>query len=90
RLVLESGHHEASPGPRRLEAALALIREHPGIWLVGEANHDNRALDWLARHAEAPVRRIDLDALGHCGEPLSALWRRNLNALRNSVATERR
>ncbi len=87
RLVLESGAHGAKPGPRTLDAALGIIRRHPGLWLIGESSHDNRALDWLARHAPG-ARRLDLDALGQCGEPLSALWRRNLARLREAIAAQ--
>ncbi len=86
-LTLESGAHGAMPGPRKLDAALRLVRRHPGIWLIGESNHDNRALDWLARHAPR-ARRLDLDAIGRCGEPLSALWRRNLARWREAIAAQ--
>jgi len=76
--VLESTHHGHEMGPHKLESALATLNRHPGAWLLGDAGHSNRALDWLAGHAARPPHRVTLDALGSCGLAWNELMRMNI------------
>jgi ABC-type Zn uptake system ZnuABC Zn-binding protein ZnuA len=76
--VLESEHHGHESGPRQLEEALASLNLHPDTWLVADLAHSTRPLDWLARHANTPPRRITLDPLGRCGEGWDELMEENL------------
>jgi zinc transport system substrate-binding protein len=64
RAVLESPRHEQEFGPRDLDRALQITDTYPGVLLLAEQRHDNRALDWIASHSRHPLRRITLDALG--------------------------
>ncbi len=74
--VLEPSHH-GGVRPRRLEEALTLLRERPGVMLWGDARHANRALAWLSRRAgNRPV--LMLDALGACGQSWTELMQANI------------
>ncbi len=84
RMVLESGHH-AEPSPRLLERALAMLRNEPGVWLIGNLGHGNRALDWLMRHASRPVPRVDLDPLGRCDMDWASWMRENRQRLARAI-----
>jgi len=76
--VLESGHHGHEHGPHRLDEALAELKQRPGAWLLGNAGHSGRALEWLADHADPRPHYVTLDPLGHCGESWPELMRANL------------
>ena len=76
--VLESVHHGHEHGPHKLEHALKTLKQHPDAWLLADAAHSSRALDWLAAHSQTKTQRITLDALGACGESWPALMRRNI------------
>jgi len=76
--VLESTHHGHEMGPHKLESALTTLNQHRDAWLLSDRGHSNKALDWLAQHADQPVRRITLDALGACGLPWPELMHRNM------------
>jgi ABC-type Zn uptake system ZnuABC Zn-binding protein ZnuA len=80
RAVLESIHHMGSPGPKRLEQALNLLRNHPDTVLVRDKRHSNRSLTWLARHADKP-QTVTLDALGVCGMPWTELMQDNIRRI---------
>ena len=79
RGVLESAQHGQEYGPRKLEKALATLKEHPETILIGDSNHSNRALVWLKKQSGHAI--IPLDALGQCGEPWLDLMQRNLKTL---------
>ena len=82
--VLESNHHGQEQGPRALENALIILKSHPNAVLIGDTNHSNRTLQWVARHAgDAPI--IYLDALGTCSENWLELMQRNLDALNSAL-----
>jgi len=76
--ILESVHHGHEHGPHKLEHALKTLKQHPDAWLLADASHSSRALDWLAAHSKIKTQRIRLDALGACGESWPALMRRNI------------
>lgn len=80
--VLETGHHGDDIGPRRLENALQLLREHRHAVLWGNQRHPERALKWLQEHqGDTPVRLLRFDPLGDCGMPWPQLMQRNLDIL---------
>jgi len=79
--VLESVHHGHEHGPHKLEHALSSLKQHPDAWLLADAAHSSRSLDWLASHSSFKPQRITLDALGACGEGWPALMRRNISRL---------
>lgn len=79
--VLESPLHGHEEGPHMLEEALAVLKDHPDAWLIGDSRHSNRSLEWLARHAGHPVRLVYLDALGDCGTGWETLMLDNLDKL---------
>jgi len=79
--VLESEHHGHESGPHQLEDALESLNAHPDSWLLADQAHSARPLDWLAQHADRPVRRVTLDPLGRCGEPWDDLMTRNLELI---------
>lgn len=79
--VLESPLHGHEEGPHVLEKALAILKTHPDAWLIGDIRHSNRSLEWLARHADHPVRLVYLDALGDCGTGWEALMQDNLDKM---------
>jgi len=79
--VLEAAQHGHEHGPHKLEHALAALHQHPDAWLLGEHAHSNQSLDWLAQHADRPVHRITLDALGQCGLSWPELMRKNIARL---------
>ncbi len=82
-MVMESARHGHEMGPKRLERALRLLRQHPGIRLWGDVRHDNRALLWLSRHG--PGRQaVLLDPLGDCATGWLHLMRRNIARLQSS------
>lgn len=76
--VLESGQHGHEHGPHALDESLHQIEEHPEAWLISDAGHSNRALDWLKQHSDQAPRQITLDALGECGTPWDQLMMQNL------------
>jgi len=80
--VLESGRHGHQHGPHLLEDALENLNKHPDVWLFADIGHSNRALDWLAQHAQTPPVRVTLDALGTCGMSWVKLMQANLNRMR--------
>lgn len=79
--VLESPLHGHEEGPHRLEEALNVLRSHPGAVLIGDLRHNNRSLEWLARHAGSDHPLVFLDALGECGSDWPSLMRSNLDKL---------
>ena len=76
--VLESGHHGHEHGPHALDDSLHLLEEHPQAWLISDAGHNNRALDWLQQHSDQTVNQITLDALSNCGTRWDQLMFQNL------------
>lgn len=83
--VLESEHHGQEQGPRALEHALEILKQHPDAWLIGDAHHSNRTLQWLVRHADHDKQIIYLDALGACDESWFDLMHRNLELLKSAA-----
>ena len=81
--VLESRHHGHEMGPHKLESALTTLNRHPDAWLLDDAGHSNRALDWLAGHAVRPPHRITLDALGRCGLAWRELMQMNIDRIQD-------
>jgi len=80
--VLETGHHGDDIGPRRLENALELFREHPHAVLWGNQRHPDRALKWLREHqGDVQARLLRFDPLGDCGMGWPQLMQRNLDIL---------
>jgi len=77
---LESEQHGHEHGPRKLEAALRQLQQHPNIRLIADSNHSNRALQWLQSHHPSSTITT-LDALGSCGESWVHLMQRNLDDL---------
>lgn len=78
--TLESEQHGHEHGPHKLEGALQQLQQHPGIRLIADSRHSNRALQWLqAHHPSSAI--ITLDALGTCGESWMHLMQRNLNTI---------
>jgi len=80
--VLESGRHGHQHGPHLLEKALEKLEKYPDAWLVADIGHNQRALDWLERHAKPSPHRITLNALGECGMSWVELMQANLNRIR--------
>ena len=80
--VLESGHHGHEHGPHALDASLHQLQEHPGAWLISDAGHNNRALEWLQQHSQQPPKQITLDALGSCDISWQQLMLNNLQQIR--------
>jgi zinc transport system substrate-binding protein len=80
--VMESDRHGQEFGPRDLDRALQIVDAHPGVVLIAEARHDNRALDWIARHSRHPLRRITLDAIGTNTMSWDELMRADLARIR--------
>jgi len=76
--VLESAHHGQEFGPHQLEQALVALNQHPDAWLLADSGHNNRALDWLARHARQTPPRVTLNALGSCGLSWPELMQQNI------------
>ncbi len=83
--VLESAQHGHEFGPHKLEHALATLNQHPDAWLLGDSGHSNRALDWLAQHADQPPHRVTLNALGSCGMAWSTLMQQNISRIAGPV-----
>ncbi len=79
--VLESGQHGHEHGPHALDQSLHRLEEHPKAWLISDAGHSNRALDWLKQHSDQTPRQITLDALGECGTPWDQLMLQNLQQI---------
>jgi len=79
--VLESAQHGHEYGPHKLEHALATLNQHPDAWLLAASGHSNRALDWLEQHADHPLQRVTLNALGTCGMPWPALMQQNIKRI---------
>lgn len=91
--ILESSHHGDNIRPHTLERALARMRAHPGVALIGNRRHANRGLQWLDAHRGKAATRngiILLDPLGDCGKPWSALLESNLNILAKASKTTAR
>ncbi len=84
REVLESTRHGHEHGPHKLEHALSALKQHPDAWLIADAAHSNKALNWLARHAPRPPHRVTLNTLGQCGLPWPALMRLNIARIRQA------
>ncbi|ATX80562.1 ABC-type Zn uptake system ZnuABC, Zn-binding component ZnuA [Mariprofundus aestuarium] len=76
--VLESGHHGHEHGPHALDDSLHQLEEHPGAWLISDAGHTNRALDWLRQHSYQAPHHITLDALADCNTSWDQLMLQNL------------
>jgi len=87
--VLESTHHGHEYGPHKLEYALATLNTHPDAWLLADSSHSNRALDWLATHADHPHHRVTLNAMGACGLPWTQFMRRNIAQIAATKAPTR-
>ncbi|OIO73146.1 MAG: hypothetical protein AUJ56_00190 [Zetaproteobacteria bacterium CG1_02_49_23] len=89
--VLESDHHGQEQGPRALESALNTLKANPDAVLIGDTNHSNRTLQWIARHANDTSPDTDtiiyMDALGNCSESWAELMQRNLDILASGLAT---
>lgn len=83
--VLESGHHGHEHGPHALDGALQKLNSHPGALLLHDAAHINKALEWIAAHAETPVRQATLNALGSCNSSWAAFMQANLDALKTAT-----
>lgn len=81
--VLESDKHGHEHGPHALEEAHQSMDEHPHALLIGDINHSNRTLEWVARQQHDPVEPVYLDALGRCGMPWDALMRANLQKIKS-------
>ena len=79
RGILESEQHGQEYGPRKLEKALATLKQHPDTVLIGDAKHSNRALAWLQKHSHHPL--VKLDAIGKCNTPWMQLMQHNLETL---------
>lgn len=79
--VLESGEHGHEHGPHLLDDSLDAINRHPGVWLLGNEGHSQRALEWLADHADNAPRQAILDPLGRCGTPWPEFMRANLKRI---------
>jgi len=76
--VLESGHHGHEYGPRQLEHALKTLNAQPKAWLIADAGHSNRALDWLQAHSKHKPQRLSLNALGSCSQSWPEFMQQNL------------
>ncbi len=81
--VLESHQHGHEHGPRHLEKALRIFKQHPDALLLGSLRHSNRSLEWLNNHRPQPEKIIKLDALGSCNMPWDKLMSDNLKQLRS-------
>ncbi|MES0371148.1 MAG: metal ABC transporter substrate-binding protein [Mariprofundaceae bacterium] len=81
--TLESQHHGHELGPRHLEAALNTLKKNPAAFLVGDLQHSNRSLQWLADHAENKKEILYLDALGSCDDDWSTLMQKNIDRINN-------
>jgi len=79
RGILESAQHGQEYGPRKLEKALSTLQQYPDTVLIGDAKHNNRALEWLQKHSNHPL--IKLDAIGKCNTPWLELMQHNLETL---------
>jgi len=78
--ILETSQHGHEEGPRHLEEALKTLNQHPDTVLVGDLQHSNRSLQWLANHA-GNKDILYLDALGNCGDDWSRLMQRNIERI---------
>jgi len=79
--VLESGHHGHEYGPHKLEHALQALHDHPGAWLIADQGHSHSALDWLQQHANRAPQKVELNALGSCGQSWPDLMHENIQRL---------
>ncbi|OIO74247.1 MAG: manganese-binding protein [Zetaproteobacteria bacterium CG1_02_53_45] len=79
--VLESGHHGHEHGPHALDASLHDLEEHPQAWLISDAGHNNRALEWLQQHSAHTPHHVTLDALANCSTSWDQLMLQNLQQL---------
>ena len=80
--ILESDRHGHEHGPRHLDNALALSKQHPDAVLVGDLRHSNRSLQWLSGQADdKPI--LYLDGLGNCGNDWIELMQQNIDRIMN-------
>ena len=79
-LTLESPQHGHEHGPHHLEEALEIVKQHPNALLIGDKQHSNRSLQWLADHAGGK-KILYLDALGSCGDSWKKLMQDNVDRL---------
>lgn len=79
--VLESGHHGHEHGPHALDDSLHQVDEHPDVWLISDAGHNNRALAWLQQHSEHAVHHVTLDALSDCGTSWDQMMLQNMQQI---------
>ncbi len=80
--TLESHRHGHEHGPRHLEEALNILKQHPEAVLVGDQQHSNRSLQWLSEHHNRK-EILYLDALGSCGDTWPTLMRKNITRIRS-------
>lgn len=80
-LTLESQQHGHEHGPRHLEKALSILKQHPNALLVGDIRHSNRSLEWLTDHTDHK-KILYLDALGKCGDSWPALMQKNIDRIK--------
>jgi len=83
--VLESGHHGHEHGPHALDDSLHQLQGHPGAWLISDAGHSNRALEWLEQHSDHATHHITLDALDACGTSWDQLMLKNMRMISGQV-----
>jgi len=76
-MVLEKFQHGHELGPKRLERAMHLLSSRPGIRLLGDTRHSNRALFWLAQHGKVPEPTL-LDAVGNCSIGWKEMMQKNM------------
>jgi len=86
RAVLEQGGHGHESSPRTLESALKLLHGANPPLLIAEQSHANRMIDWLYQRVTG-AQLVMLNALGRCGQPITALIADNQQRLARAFLT---